>query len=140
MNGLHQAVGLGGDDGAGGQLAIRPSPMVDEPGEHENPVPHRTDEVGGLGPADGLPLVEAAGWNETPTMAQSASKGRLGGDPFSPGVDGLGAALGVLGPAGHEAPASKYRDSLAALGPHCGKSLSFEASALMPRWSSGLRS
>jgi len=118
MDGLHQTIGLGGDDDAGREFTIRSTPMVDKPGEHEDPAPRRADEEGGLGLAGGLPLIEPTCGDETPAMAQGTSKGRLGADPLSPSVDGLGATLGVLGPAGHKAPSSQHRDPLVLVRPY----------------------
>ena len=96
MKGLHQAVGLGGHDGAGIKLTVWSKPVVQEPREDEDPAVNGTDEEGSLGLAGGLPLEEPAGGDEAPAMAQGTPEHRLGADALGPGVEGLGACLRIL--------------------------------------------
>ena len=116
VDGGHEVVGLGGDDGAGmDDLVLRRGPLLPETGHGEGTLIGQADVGRRLFFALFFPLVEAAGWDQAAAMLEGGSVRRLVGDGLGPGVDHAAADLRILGPEGDQAPAERLQVALAVL-------------------------
>lgn len=107
MDGGHEFVGVGGEDGEGLERgSVLLVPALPEAGEGEWLARFERDAEGLLVFAgDALPLVEAVGGDEAASGLERGAKGGLGFNLFGACVDGVYADGRVPGPAWNEPPA-----------------------------------
>ena len=79
MNGLHQSIGHGGEDGRGFQhLSLLALPVVPYPGKGKELIGRRMHEIGLLACALAAPLIEPTCQDDAATVAHRTPKGGLG--------------------------------------------------------------
>src|ERR1043165_698944 len=107
MDGLHQVVGVRGQDRAGFDGLLTLFPALPQARQAKRPVAFQPDEVGQLVTVGCLPFVEAISDNEAPPGTKSTTKRRLHCDRFRAGV-GLAVAVGrIIGPRRNQTPPEK---------------------------------
>ena len=90
-----------------GHLLVPPQLVQAGEGEDAAVRPVDVERLLGLRVRVGLPLVVAVGRDEAATLGERGAEGGLDRDRLGPRVDQPGAALGVLGPERHQAPAQQ---------------------------------